>query len=365
MSKKLSLLVVFTLSAAFLVTGWWWIGPALHTLSTGERLPARIAAMLRVRPDGADLINAIHTRLELTLNNGQMAQVRLENFALIDVVFTPLENNPGSITERFSGEEGKALLLRLARGDLDDMQRAMRKEARLAEPDGIAGLTKTETAHGAFGLGERPARFNWDGQGRIEVPALASGLPPRAIREVQSQVKFGAHLPPTQRGKEQAHWVLRLLGLDDQLAVGDTVQPKATEYKFVYLSPDYVPAKDQANFIMFDGGIYNEYRPILAFTDATGPRAKMSDLGKIKGESSAFRIFSPAYLVVADNPYPIMVADLDSLGANKSLLSWFSSASEAVFSRWMYPAFFWSFGLFTLVFGCIAITLPVLPAPRD
>jgi hypothetical protein len=100
-----------------------------------------------------------------------------------------------------------------------------------------------------------------------------------------------------------------------------------------------------------------EYRPVLSYTYQDRPYAVRADLGKIKGESSAFRLFSSAYLYIGDDEHPLMVADMQALGAKGSILSWFSSASEAVFSRWVYPAFFGSFGLFTLLFSVIALSL--------
>lgn len=334
-SLRIRLLLVFVLGLACLLGGAWWLAPAWHALSEGERRPAHIAAMLRLRADGADLVSGLRHDLVLELRNGDRVRASFADYKLLSLAGT----------DRFGSEDGRELLNRIARGGVEDLRRILMREARERRPDSIAGMEKTEIATGAFGLALRPADFRWDGEG----PVTALDLRPAdAARELRSTVSFGT-LADAREPK------------------ADGAARKPSESLFARADTEPAAPSDRQDFVLFSGGHVTEYRPLLAYRDATDtPRAVLADLGKVKGESSAFRLFGNAYLVDAPGSVPLLVADLSSLGADKSLLTWFSSASEAVFSRWVYPAIFWSFGLAILLFVAVALATPrAAPASTD
>lgn len=331
-----AILLMFAISLGFFIAGWWWIAPAMHVFSGGERSPAQIDGMLRLRADGADLITGLRSEIQLVCRNGDRLSVIMKDFKVEDLQVAGAETGEKSepLSARFSEEASAALLQRIARGDVDEIVRVLRREARLGQEDGIVGLTKREVATGSFGLRHPPVSFTWDGQG-TPIPIFSDFEKASDVAErVVSIVRFGTHVVQAGGGTH-----------------------KLTEPAFARESyPAALPAGAE-NFVMFDGGHITEYRPVLTYFHDGKPMASLADLGKIKGESSAFRLFSPAYVYIGGGGRPLMVADLEALGANDSVLSWFSSASEAVFSRWVYPAFFWSFGLYTLLFACIALSL--------
>lgn len=341
-SLRLRLFLVLALGLACLLGGAWWLAPAWRALSEGERRPARLAAMLRLRADGADLISGLRHEITVVCRNGDRVRALFINYEPVSLETSGADASAPAASDRFTGEAGRELLDRIARGGVEDLRRILMREARERRPESIAGLEKTETATGAFGLAHRPTDFRWDGAGPVAALDLA---PADAPRELRSAVLFGTLAEARQPRTDGA-------------------ARKLAEPFFVRADTEPAAPRDRNDFVLFSGGHVTEYRPVLAYHGAAGaPRAVLADLGKVKGESSAFRLFGSAFVVDAPGHTPLLVADLSSLGADKSLLTWFSSASEAVFSRWVYPAIFWAFGLAILLFCAVAFTVPASARP--
>lgn len=335
--RRLPAFVVLAIGAAFLLGGFWWIAPALRELSSGEARPARVAAMLRFRADGADFISGLRHELRATCRNGDRLLAVFEDHRPVSVLVSGPEDGSPAASARFTTDEGRALLDRLVRGGMEDMRRALLREARATLPDSLAGLTKTETALGRFALSNRPRSFVWDGAGPVAL-ADGSGQTATSLAALVSTARFGSH---------------RVTSADT------TAAPPLADGVFERDPAAPLPVAGLADFALYAGGVGTEYRPVLAYRDASGaPRALMADLGKIKGESSAFRLFAPARVVETSTGHALLLPDLRALSVGKSRLQVFGSLSEAVFSRWMYPSVFSLFGVACLVFGLVALTLP-------
>lgn len=332
-----TLLIFPVLGALLLFGAYLFNATALHMLINGEREPGRIAAMVKLRADDADLITALEHTVILTRSDGQVLSVDLRDYVPVSARLgeqpVPLDALAGNEPANFPGlsaETGRTVIT-VAQSEAAGIRRVLKRETRNKSPERIERIEKIEIAHGWLGLPRDTRLFSASADGHVN-PANSTTSAPHVVR-TRAVFASPSKTNPTS-------------GKDVMIEYDRTRDGEASQ-----------PAK--RDFILFSEPYPTVARPVFSFTAPSGPQAILSDLGRRGAPSLAFPLFAPC--VVAFDParpdLAVLLADVGQPNAKIGYLNWFSKAGEGIFTRWAYLVILVAGGLTLLAVGLILITL--------
>lgn len=339
-----SLLIFPVLGALMLLGAYLFNATTLHLLLNGEREPGRIAAMVKLRADDADLITALEHTVILTFSDGRILSVDLRNYVPVSARLAELPVPLGALAENepttFPGlpsETGRTIIT-LARSEAAGIRRVLKRETRSRSSERIERIEKIEIARGWLGLPRDSRRFSVSSEGQVS-PENNTTSAPHVIR---TRAVFAS---PDKANPAPSKDVM-------------------IEYDRTRDGNVSSPAK--RDFILFSEPYTTAARPVFSFTAPSGPQAILADLGRRGAPSLAFPLFAPC--VVAFDParpaLAVLLADVGQPNAKIGYLNWFSKAGEGIFTRWAYLVILVAGGLSLLSVGLILITLALSKRTR-
>lgn len=334
---KPSLLLFPSLGALMLIAAYLLNSNAIKLVLTGDREPGRIAAMLKLRSEDADLITRLATQVIFTREDGTVLDVKLTDYVPVsgrlgeqtEPLAALAKTNPAAFPD-LSADEA-SIVDTVARGDAAAIRRVLKREARNESPGRIVRIEKIELASGWLGLPVGTKQFEVAADGHIR-PATIDTAPPHLVRTRAVFVAPSATSP----------------------SAGKDVM---TEYEQTRDNEPSTPAKN--DFILFCEPYTTVARPVYSFISAAGPKAVLSDLGRRGAPSLAFPLFAPCN-VAFDPSRPeraVLLADVGQPDSRIGYLNWFSKAGEGIFTRWASLVILVAGGLGLLAVGIILITL--------